>query len=63
MDISIKKAVIFSLLAGSALTGQTNASIINTLDGTGYEWLELSNTTSLSRITVESLLGDTISAL
>ena len=63
MDISINKIITIGLLAGSTLTGQAYASVINTLDGTGYEWLELSNTTSLSRITVESLLGDTTSAL
>ncbi|MBI3188408.1 MAG: hypothetical protein HYZ31_11160 [Gammaproteobacteria bacterium] len=63
MDISINKVITIGLLAGSALTGQAYASVINTLDGTGYEWLELSNTTNLSRVTVESLLGDTTSAL
>lgn len=63
MDLPFKKTLAISLLASAAMTSQVNASVINTLGGTGYEWLELSSTTNLSRVTVESMLGDNASTL
>lgn len=63
MNFPFKKALSISLLTTAVMAGHSYASVINTLGGTGYEWLELSNTSNLSRVTVESMLGDTGSAL
>jgi len=59
----IKKGITAGLLICVVMTGQAYASVINTIGGTDYEWLEFSNTTNLSRDTVESLINDTASAL
>ena len=47
----------------SIFTLNANATILNTLNGVDYEWLELSATFRLSRDTVESRIVDTNDAL
>jgi len=51
-------SVALSLVAFNA-----NAIVVNTLNGTDYEWLELTETQGLSRNQVELMLNDSSSAL
>ncbi|MDH5570154.1 MAG: hypothetical protein OEY89_00215 [Gammaproteobacteria bacterium] len=46
------------LIIGLALYSPANSSIINTINGQGYEWLEFSATAGLSRDEVNILLTD-----
>ena len=50
------------LIVGIFIHIPANASIINTIEGQSYEWLELSGTAGFSRIEVEDLLADTLSS-
>ena len=52
-------------LAATALVLSTsvNASILNTLNGTNYEWLELTETAGMSRTSIESQISNPNSSL
>jgi hypothetical protein len=58
MGNSIKTIQTTCVLLSLCAVNQAHASIINSINGNGYEWLELSSTMSLSRDKVESLLSD-----
>lgn len=61
---SLYKAILpVCVVLGLGCASQANASVINNIGGIGYEWLEFSNTTNISRNTVETMLVDTNSAL
>ena len=54
--------IVFSSIIFILSTG-VNASVITTLYGEQYEWLEVTETTGLSRTEVEVLLSDSTSSL
>lgn len=52
----ILKIIVMSALV---ISSNVNASVLNTLNGIDYEWLELTETAGLSRTQVELRLADT----
>ncbi len=59
MKIQDFMIAVFAIVFSS----NVNAVVVNTLNGIGYEWLELTETQNLTRAEVELLLSDSSSAL
>lgn len=60
----IYKSILGATCACLAVVSvNVNAVVLNTLNGVDYEWLELTETTGLSRLQVETQLTDVNSAL
>jgi hypothetical protein len=63
MEYSIRTILPACIMLSLGFANQANASVINNIGGINYEWLEFSNTVNLSRVSVESMLTDSSSAL
>lgn len=58
MAHSIKTIQTACVLLSLCAVNPVHASVINNINGNGYEWLEFSNTINLSRVNVDALLTD-----
>jgi hypothetical protein len=63
MAHSIKTIQTTCVLLSLCAVNPVHASVINNINGNGYEWLEFSNTINLSRVNVDALLTDTNSEM
>lgn len=63
MELSLKSLLPACILFSLSFPNTVNASVINNIGGINYEWLELSNTLNMTRVSVDSMLSDTGSSL
>lgn len=61
--INLRGVITVCTVVGLSMCISANASIINTINGNDYEWLELTATAGISRVDVEIALADNTSVL